>query len=250
MDNEQLAARAKDGGQEALFNLYQNNQGMTKKMCRSIAADDFEFEDLMQESYFVLLKAVDGYNPDQGIKFISYYTKALKWNLLRYKRYNGRKESLTLDTSMDGEEGSEERIDNIPDPNTLDPNDRLEMEFLRQQLDLAITKLPERQANMLTQYYFKERPTSELANIFQTTVKGVWHDLTIGRDRLRRDKLLRKTWHYWTGYFWDTEAYRGTGFSSFRLTRTSSVERVALDNVWTEEKILSFLANMKAGEAL
>lgn len=247
MDNEQLAARVKDGDQEALFSLWKQNQGVINRICRIEAADDEEFQDLKQESYFYLIKAIEGFLPELGFKFTTYLTKTLHRNIWRYKRYCRCKEALTLNVPLyDGRE--DERIDEIIDPDTPDPLERIEREFLIKQLNEAINRLPERQADMINQHYLHGSSIKDLANIFQTTVRDIQHNLVYGKSKLRRDRFLVKTWRYWTGYYWDSEAYQSSGLRSFRNTRTSSTERIALNNIWTEEKILSFLSRMKEGE--
>lgn len=43
-----------------------------------------EFEDLAQEGYIGLCQAVDGYDPGQGIPFVSYAWKTIQRHLVRY----------------------------------------------------------------------------------------------------------------------------------------------------------------------
>ncbi len=72
-DNEQLVARIRAGEDEAenMFQLWQQNKGFIGMMARRYSAGA-EMEDLEQEGYIGLCEAVQHYDPDRGMSFISY----------------------------------------------------------------------------------------------------------------------------------------------------------------------------------
>ena len=73
MDNEQLVARIRAGQDEAgnMLQLWQQNKGFIGMMARRYSAGA-EMEDLEQEGYIGLCEAVQHYDPDRGMSFISY----------------------------------------------------------------------------------------------------------------------------------------------------------------------------------
>ena len=73
MDNEQLVARIRAGEDEAenMLRLWQQNKGFIGMMARRYSAGA-EMEDLEQEGYIGLCEAVQHYDPDRGMSFISY----------------------------------------------------------------------------------------------------------------------------------------------------------------------------------
>lgn len=67
MSNEQLALRIKAGEDVAdnMLKLWEQNQGMIEELAGKYCYMA-EKEDLKQEAYFAICKAVDSYDPDKG----------------------------------------------------------------------------------------------------------------------------------------------------------------------------------------
>ena len=85
MSNEELVARIKAGIDTAdnMLALWQQNKAMICKIARKYSAYA-DIEDLQQEGYLALYPAIDGYNPDNGNKFLSYATPVIDQRLRRY----------------------------------------------------------------------------------------------------------------------------------------------------------------------
>lgn len=85
MENEELVARIKAGIDTAdnMLALWQQNKAMICKIARKYSAYA-DIEDLQQEGYLALYPAIDGYNPDNGNKFLSYATTVIDQRLRRY----------------------------------------------------------------------------------------------------------------------------------------------------------------------
>ena len=85
MENEELVARIKAGIDTAdnMLALWQKNKAMICKIARKYSAYA-DIEDLQQEGYLALYPAIDGYNPDNGNKFLSYATTVIDQRLKRY----------------------------------------------------------------------------------------------------------------------------------------------------------------------
>lgn len=73
MDNEQLVARIRAGENEAenMLQLWKQNKGFIAMIARRYSTGA-EMEDLEQEGYIALCEAVQHYDPDRGMSFISY----------------------------------------------------------------------------------------------------------------------------------------------------------------------------------
>lgn len=90
MTNEQLVTRIKAGIDIAgnMLTLWQQNLSLI-----GIIADKYkglaEKDDLMQEGYIALCKAVDGYDPEQGVQFMSYAGKVIRMAMRRYLYSSG-----------------------------------------------------------------------------------------------------------------------------------------------------------------
>ena len=89
MTNEQLVIRIKAGTDvtENMQQLWQQNQGFIFKIAIQYQSLS-ELDDLIQESYFGLCKAVDHYNPDMDASFIHYASFWIRQQLMRYIKKN------------------------------------------------------------------------------------------------------------------------------------------------------------------
>lgn len=85
MNNEQLVARIQAGENEAenMLQLWQQNRGFITMMARKYASLA-EMEDLEQEGYIGLCESVRHYEPDKGMKFISYAAFWIRQAMRRY----------------------------------------------------------------------------------------------------------------------------------------------------------------------
>lgn len=90
LSNEQLVIRIKAGEDVAgnMGRLY--NQ--VRRFIHAVAwkyRDSGELEDLEQEGYLALHPAIDGYNPAQGVKFLTYAEYHIRQRMRRYLQMNG-----------------------------------------------------------------------------------------------------------------------------------------------------------------
>lgn len=85
MENEQLVARIKSGidTAENMLSLWQQNKGFIHQMAVKYF-NYAEVEDLKQEAYFGLCKAVEHYDADMGVAFINYAALWIKQAIQRY----------------------------------------------------------------------------------------------------------------------------------------------------------------------
>ena len=85
MENEELVVRIKAGIDTAdnMLALWQQNKAMICKIARKYSAYA-DIEDLQQEGYLALYPAIDGFNPVNGNKFLSYATTVIDQRLRRY----------------------------------------------------------------------------------------------------------------------------------------------------------------------
>lgn len=115
MTNEQLAVLAKNGDINAIEQLYTKNSGIIFHRLRPYQRRGYDIDDLMQEAYFALLKAIGSYKEDSGYKFVTYLSNMLKWYFSRYITHDtNRRDLCVLDSPID-EDGDTTRADLLPD---------------------------------------------------------------------------------------------------------------------------------------
>lgn len=82
-----MAQRGQDRLQ-CLEMIYQGNLGLIHQIAQPLVRPGIELDDLLQEAYFAILKAVDQYDEQQG-SFANYLALWLKWWFVRYIQNNG-----------------------------------------------------------------------------------------------------------------------------------------------------------------
>lgn len=92
VDNEILIEQIKqhpDNEADLIYKLYENNLPVIKKIAKPYS--EYEpLEDLLQQSYFGLLKAIERFEPDKGYKFMTYAGTWIKQSIQRYVEESGR----------------------------------------------------------------------------------------------------------------------------------------------------------------
>lgn len=85
MSNEEIVGLIRSGSnvQENMLRLWQQNQRFIGKIAMCYKGYE-EIEDLKQQGYIGLCRAVDGYNPDEGVPFIKYAAFWIRQSMSRY----------------------------------------------------------------------------------------------------------------------------------------------------------------------
>ena len=90
MTNEQLVIRIK-AGEDVSGNMEQL-YSQVRRFIHTVAwkyRDSGELEDLEQEGYLALYPAIDGYDPAQGVRFLTYAEYHIRQRMRRYLQMNG-----------------------------------------------------------------------------------------------------------------------------------------------------------------
>ncbi len=228
--NEELVRIAALGDKSALEELYKNNSGLIYKICKPLADDVVLIEDLIQESYFALIKAVEGYKTEFGVRFSTYFTTTLQRYMWRYKKqFKDRFKSLNAPI-IEGEDISLQ--DMIVDLNVnieADVTDSGLIKAINGELMDLLNTLPENERVSVIFKYFKGLSRAYIAKALHVKPQDVQNILDKAMRKLRAHstigivKSLRE-------HALDIESagFRGTGLSMWKYTNTSSTERTAL----------------------
>ena len=133
-DNERLCALAQAGDAAAREQLLERNMGFVRKLAREIhrqtGESGLDVDDLVQEGCIGLLSAVDRFDAEHGMKFLTYAAPAIRnamtdcarAALSQFERrleFDGL-QRVYLDDVLDADERLL-RIESIADPNTQTP---------------------------------------------------------------------------------------------------------------------------------
>ncbi|MCB7317152.1 sigma-70 family RNA polymerase sigma factor [Lacrimispora sp. 210928-DFI.3.58] len=91
LTNEQLVIRI-EAGEDVARNMEQL-YSQVRRFIHTVAwkyRDSGELEDLEQEGYLALYPAIDGYDPAQGVKFLTYAEYHIRQRMQRYLQMNGK----------------------------------------------------------------------------------------------------------------------------------------------------------------
>lgn len=104
IDNETLVKRIQQGENinDNMMQLYNQNIGLLYRSLKRYNGYDniIDKDDLMQEAYIYLYDAVSQYEADKGVRFTTYLTNSIKWNIgrdMRNKRVVKLPEQLSFD---------------------------------------------------------------------------------------------------------------------------------------------------------
>ena len=89
MSNEELVSLIQQGVdvKNNLGVLYQQNEGFIRNIVRPLC-EYAEADDLMQEAFFGIAKAVEQYDESQGVLFLTYATHKVRQSCIRYIENN------------------------------------------------------------------------------------------------------------------------------------------------------------------
>lgn len=238
MSNEELATRIKGGGREYIEILWNQNQGIIRKVARRYLwraqRMRYDFEDLAQECYFALVSAVEAYEPEGEYMFITYLVYHIRNTLGNMLMMRGN-DRYILPVSLDApiaEEGGEAATlgSLVPSPENLeeDAADRIEIEelwaIINEECDPETVRL-------LRDYYGEGRPkVKELAEKYGTSPSRL-------QNRIKRALVPIRGRAQLKGMIRPRRTYRYRGGTSWSSTTESS----ALANLQAEEAELERL---------
>lgn len=200
--NEELAAQAKAGDKAALAQLWEQNRPLLGMMFRKLmvnpassgraAACGITYEDLEQEGYFVIIKAVEQYSYEVGVKFVTflkYPVMDIFFNAIGLRTARQKKEPLnsaaSLDEPVNDDVGSLTRESFVPDASSAlafrDVEERLYLQGLHTALDECLDAIDAQQAAAIRAIYYARKSKTVFAqeqgitydNARQLEVKGL-----------------------------------------------------------------------------
>lgn len=151
---------------------------------RRFALCGYDFEDLQQECYFVFLKALRGYKPEQPAKFTSYLKYPFKnhFNTL-LKCRNGldtrdaaERDPVRLDAPVSAEDEHETALyELIPDSSLTPHDEQICAAELVQRIRSIVEKLPEPYKEIVKRRFWGKQPFNDIAAEMGLTLSKVTH---------------------------------------------------------------------------
>lgn len=234
--NEELATLIKQGDNGYMPQLWEQ----VRKIVVMIAIKYFnrlenkcglELDDLIQEGYFGVLKAVEYYEPDSEYKFSSYLNLNLKnvFDKMTGIRYGGENDKiLNCALSLDAPIENDCENDNLTLLDTISNKSTSNYSFenneqsvynrdLRKVLDKALGQLSEKRNKIITLNYFFDMSQSQIASVLKCNRSYISSEIREALLQMRTGpyrKELYSFMHYSDAAEFDH--YKCTGFKAWK----------------------------------
>lgn len=242
MTNEELAIKAQSGNKEARAKLWEAvkkfvymlaNTTYTRHKEQCITAG-VELTDLQQEGYIAYTEALQAFSTDNEYKFTTFLHYPLKnhFNELLGFRSNTSKvlnSSISLDKPLPNNEDLTLN-ETVPDKYALEAFESVEDKYYNEQLrkaeEEALTRLTDKQANVIRDIYFNGFTLNEISDRLNVSIGSVRQQSVDSLRRLRSSSALKLLKPYAIDYL---KAYNGTGLSAWK--NYGSVEERLTDKI-------------------
>ena len=164
-----------EGLLEARQSLIEHYQPLVFREAMKYGLQEAVTLDLIQEGTVGLMEAVEKYNPSLGVAFSLYALHRVRGRMVDFLQENGK--DLLLD------KGEEEAYltETVPDT-AFESADK---SVLHSTVDLAMSRLPEREQDVLRMVYLKEQSAQETAAAMDVSTAYVYRLEKRGIRRLR-----------------------------------------------------------------
>lgn len=224
-----ILTKAGQGEAEALSLLWNRVQRFVYSQARRfkrLYSTEAELDELVNEAFLYLQRAAQTHDPERG-SFLTWYAFYLKRAFLKAAGvYTGKQDPLKHYISLDKEiPGTDDLTlsDTIADEkdHISAADERIYIGELREALDEALDKLPQKFSHAIDQYYFQNQTFKGIADYEQISSKAARDRVKSGLRMLRKDQtLMQKTDA-------ETPFYLFVGLGTYKSTHTSAVELIA-----------------------
>lgn len=249
MTNEELVTKIKAGENGLMDQLWEQCYGFIRQQAMRWARawesrPDFDADDLTQAGYMALCDAVSGFQKDKGgfLAFLSFHLKTEFAKVAGCRTEAQLKEPLNCAMSLDApafdDKDNDTTIgDKIPvnDIGFVTVEDSI---YRRQMSDIirdAVESIPEQQSKGIELYFLQGKTQKETADRLCVSGSRAQQVIKEGLQSLRKSSFLPALTEV---YYCDQNFFKGTGFSSYKYSGSSSVERAVIkkDNIEDQYK--------------
>lgn len=207
LSNEELALKIQQGEQQYYNQLWDNTRKLLyrilhRELYRRILPSYITKEDLRQELYFALCKAVGRYNPDKGYKFNSYLHYAVKNMLASVIPLHFIQETSYNEPAFEDNHNPAEMIDYIPDSENgiEDKIDEIQSNEISETVRAAVSLLPINEKAAIYAHYLQNRTYISIAEQAGCSIELIRQRTNNGLRKLRKNKTLQQLnrelgWH-------------------------------------------------------
>ena len=252
MSNEELALRIKNGEKDLIPILWEQVKNLIVwkaqryfNHCSTLGTLHYELDDLIQESFFAMLQAINYYEPGKTL-FNTYLGVCIKTS---FANVAGRRTSkqrgnplniifdnkcISLNAPLD-DDSNDELIDFIPSENN-DFNyveEKIYNEELHDALEKALSTLTKEKAEILREIYYQGKSETDLAKSKKCSTQNINSKKDDALDRLHFERKNNGLEEFLSE---NVDYFAKVGVTQFKNTRFSATEKVVLARERFEEK--------------
>jgi RNA polymerase sporulation-specific sigma factor len=243
MENEELAVRIQAGETALISALWEQTERLIKLIAYKFysgnkdrcTAVGVEADDLYQQGYFALLKAVKAYDASKDFKLTAYFSFHLKnafreITKMRSTGWEKKQEPISLDAIRyeNAEGNGVTLLDSLVDISAeADLDSIIESDYTQQlhaDLVAAMSELPDIQRKIIELIYFDNVDTDEAAKAIDKNPNYVRTIQQRALERLSRHKRLQA----YRANIINKHEYKG-GFRKWKESGSSPQERIILE---------------------
>lgn len=208
MTNEELVIRIKAGETALMDELWTQVERFVYKQANKFfnaykyrcSQIGLEVDDLYQEGFLAIHRAVKGFEPAKNVLFLTYASYRLKCQFFDVCKMhstgwekNTAYQTISLDEPIDSAENETTFVDLLADEADLETTviEQVFNERLSQDLETAMTRLTERQAYIITERYSNELSLSEIARQVGVTKAVICKSHTSALANLKISKVMQ-----------------------------------------------------------
>ena len=239
MTNEELVIKIKNGDDGLLPQLWEQVRKfitiLADKYYRRLESPKCDLDDLIQNSYFAVIKAVNYYDPKTGFLFTTFLTNTLKTSFreaigIHTTKRDGLMYSISLDAPLSAE-GDVTLLDVIGDltPGTADVYETVVESIwnqeLRSALDAAMDVLSEVQHEILKLHYYFGLSFDCIAEIRGCSRNAISNIEFAALRRIHNSRHVKILASFMYPSSMESDSYKATGYKAWKNTQCSIEER-------------------------
>ena len=208
MTNEQLALLIKNGGNNKYIPvLWKNIQTLINikadkyyyAMTDKFKAYGIDIGDLRQELYFAFLEAINAYNAEKKLKFVTFLEFPIKNTIYRIfnnrqEKYNPLNTAESLDKSLS--DSNDISLSEIIEDKKCNIFDTLEKHSKAEIIRNEVDKLNDTQKRIIKLYYFHDKADCEIAKKLCTTSSNIFQIRRASLANLKKAPILNFIYYY------------------------------------------------------
>lgn len=187
MKKEEMQKRAERCTGEDMEEIVKDLRPLILSSIRKYYNKIYLYDELFQEGCVEVVEALLDYDPFTKVPFLAYIKKRLYYF---YLGKNHKKEEISLD--KENEEG-DALIELLASDTDIEGDFLEKTEY--KELQIAVSRLPERQRNIVIDFYFHRMKLKEISLKYGISYRSCVNSKTQGLENLRayyRDKLERE----------------------------------------------------------